>query len=241
VLHAGWLGYFSLACAAIAAAILLHFLIKKPQLDLRQKLFLFMGLGVFPTLAAATSTVAGMERLTTRDFCGSCHVMEAHYQNASDPKAQSLAARHSRNPFFGKESCYACHADYGMYGYALTKLGGARHVYYYYLGGYGDMTMAEAKRAIHLVKPYDNLNCRQCHTTTARGWRDVPDHTALQKELFENRVSCASGGCHGFAHPFTKGPDGLGMMSAASASAAASGAPVPVAPPSGAPQHGAKP
>jgi cytochrome c-type protein NapC len=203
--HAGpWLGYLALGAAAVAAAIILYYLIKKPPLDLRMKLFLFLGLGVFPTLTALSSTVAGMEATTDRQFCGSCHVMDAHYTDASDPKAQSLAARHSRNHHFGGQSCYVCHADYGMYGYPMTKLGGLGHVYHYYLGGYHKLTVEEAKREIHLAKPYDNLNCRQCHTTTARMWRDVPDHVALQKELLENKVSCASAGCHGYAHPFTK-------------------------------------
>jgi cytochrome c-type protein NapC len=210
--HAGpWLGYLAIGSAAIAAAILLYYLLKKPALDLRIKLLMFAGLGVFPAISAASSTVAGMERTTKREFCGSCHVMDDHYNNAADPKAQSLAARHSRNPFFGEQSCYVCHADYDMFGYALTKLGGMRHVYHYYLGGYREMSHAQARREIHLVKPYDNLNCRQCHTTTARMWSQVPDHQALKDELFSNKVSCASGGCHGFAHPFNKGADGLGL------------------------------
>jgi cytochrome c-type protein NapC len=203
--HSGpWLAYLALGSALVAAAILLHFLIKKPPLDLRAKFMLLLGLGVFPLLSAATSTVAGMERTTHREFCGSCHVMDEHFRNATDPKSQSLSARHTRNPYFGGESCYVCHADYGMYGYALTKLGGMGHVYHYYLGGYREMTAEQARHAIHLAKPYDNHNCRQCHTATARVWRDVPEHHALEAELEDNRVSCASAGCHGFAHPFTK-------------------------------------
>jgi len=209
--HAGpWLGYVALATAAIAAAILLHFLIRKPALDLRAKLMLLLGLGVFPAICAATSTVAGMEQTTHREFCGSCHTMDDHFGNATDPKEQSLAARHTRNPFFGEESCYVCHADYGMFGYALTKLGGMKHVYYYYLGGYREMSKEETRRSVHIAKPYNNLNCRQCHTTTARVWRSLPDHLAMEDQLAQNKVSCASPGCHGYAHPFSKGPDGVG-------------------------------
>jgi nitrate/TMAO reductase-like tetraheme cytochrome c subunit len=203
--HAGtWIVYVAFGAALAAAAILVAYLAKKPVLTITVKLWLFLGLGVLPAVAALSSTVAGMERTTHREFCGGCHVMGAHFADATDPKSQSLAARHSRNPFFGDHSCYVCHADYGMYGYPMTKLGGLRHVYLYYLGGYGKLTLEEAKREIHLAKPYDNLNCRQCHTTTARGWRDIPDHKSLEKELFSNQVSCASAGCHGFAHPFTK-------------------------------------
>jgi len=192
------------AAAAIAAAILITYLVRKPPLDFRVKLWLLMGLGIFPAVAAASSTVTGMQATTEREFCGSCHVMGAHYADTLDPKSQSLAARHSRNPYFGDHSCYVCHADYGMYGYAMTKAGGLRHVYYYHWGGYGEMTLEEAKQKIHLVKPYDNVNCRQCHTTTLHDWRRVPDHESLKTELESNRVSCASAGCHGYAHPFTK-------------------------------------
>src|SRR5690606_40343706 len=134
----------------------------------------------------ASSTVAGMETTTQRPFCGSCHVMDEHYMDSNDPNSQSLAARHSRNPMFGGNSCYVCHADYGMYGYAMTKAGGMRHVYEYYLGGYNKMSLAEATEKIHLRKPDDNTNCRQCHTTTAIGRRSVADHESLTNDLASN-------------------------------------------------------
>ena len=194
------------------------------------KLWLLVGIGALPTLSAGTSTVAGMEATTDREFCGSCHVMTGHFLDSSDPTSHSLAARHSRNPFFGGRACYVCHADYGMYGYPVTKAGGLRHVYLYYFGGYWKMTLAEAEREIHLVKPYNNLNCRQCHTTTGQDWHSVPDHEALHAELDSNRVSCASAGCHGYAHPFSK-PAKAGANPAASAAApsAASGSSPPSA------------
>lgn len=195
----------SLGCALAAGVIIVVHLVRRPVLDLKAKLWLLMGLGVFPALTAGTSTVVGMERTTHRNFCGSCHVMDAHFADTADPKSQSLAARHSRNAFFGDRSCYVCHANYGMFGYILTKAGGMRHVYEYYFGGYGKLTLEEAKRAIHLRAPYDNKNCRECHTTTLHDWRRVPDHGSLKAQLDSNEVSCASAGCHGYAHPFTKG------------------------------------
>jgi nitrate/TMAO reductase-like tetraheme cytochrome c subunit len=206
-LATSWLAWVALISASCAAGILIHHLIKKPVLSVATKLRLLLGLGVLPTVAAGASTVEGMQQTTHREFCGSCHVMGPHFENTKDVSSQSLAARHSRNPFFGDRSCYVCHADYGMYGYALTKAGGLRHVYLYYLGGYRQMPLAQAKKEIHLLKPYDNQNCRQCHTTTLHDWRRVPDHDSLKVELDSNKVSCASAGCHGYAHPFTK-PDG---------------------------------
>jgi cytochrome c-type protein NapC len=206
VVHPTPLGIVALACAALAAAILVVYLVRKPALSFAVKVWLFAGLGIFPAIAAASSTVSGMEATTHRHFCGSCHVMTAHFEDSSDPKSQSLAARHSRNPMFGDRSCYICHADYGMYGYAMTKAGGMGHVYEYYLRGYKDMPLEEAKKVIRLKKPYDNTNCRQCHTTSLHDWRRVPDHESLKTELESNKVSCASAGCHGFAHSFNKPP-----------------------------------
>jgi cytochrome c-type protein NapC len=202
--HPDPIGVVALLSAGVAASILLVYLIRKPVANLRTKLWLFLGLGVFPAITGASSTVGGMQATTHRHFCGSCHVMTAHFEDTLDPASQSLAARHSRNPFFGGKSCYVCHADYGMYGYAMTKVAGMRHVYEYYLRGYKDMPLEQAKKVIRLLKPYDNTNCRQCHTTTLHDWRRVPDHESLKAEVESNKVSCASAGCHGYAHPFTK-------------------------------------
>lgn len=231
-LATSWLGVLALLSALCAAGILVHHLVKKPVLNVSTKLRLLFGLGVLPTIAAGASTVEGMEQTTHREFCGSCHVMGAHFEDTKAPTAQSLAARHSRNPFFGDRSCYVCHADYGMFGYAVTKTGGLRHVYLYYLGGYRQMSLNEAVKDIHLVKPYDNQNCRQCHTTTLHDWRRVPDHDSLKAELDSNKVSCASAGCHGYAHPFSK-PDGSTTPRALPAPAPSSSATPDVARPLG--------
>ncbi len=198
------LAWVCLLCVAISGVILLHYLVKAPPLELRTKLTLALGLGLFPGLAATTSTVVGIQRTTERDFCGSCHVMGAHVQDAEDPSSVSLAARHARNPYFGEHNCYTCHADYSMVGYALTKINGLKHVYHYYASGYRQKTLEQALADIRLYKPYDNNNCRQCHTGRGPLWRQVPEHVPLEAALDANTVSCASDGCHGYAHPFSK-------------------------------------
>jgi nitrate/TMAO reductase-like tetraheme cytochrome c subunit len=204
--HAEPLSLITLAAAAAAAVILVRYLVLAPRLDLRVKLLLFLGLGVLPAISAGASTVAGMEATTHRSFCGSCHVMSAHFDDATDPSSQSLAARHSRNPFFGDRSCYVCHADYGMYGYVLTKAGGMRHVYLY-LTEYRKMPIEEAKRSIRIRQPVPNANCMYCHTTTAPRWLAVGDHASSLEAVRSGTVGCASAGCHGYAHPMTKLPD----------------------------------
>jgi cytochrome c-type protein NapC len=198
------LGWSCLLCALIAAAILVHYLVFRPRLMLTTKLRLALGLGVFPGLAAAASTAEGLRVSTQRSFCGSCHVMELHVRDAEDPAGSSLAARHARNPFFGDRNCYVCHADYGMYGTPMTKITGLKHVWKYYTDGYLDETTDQAVERIHLYAPYDNANCMQCHSGTLPKWRQVPEHVSLEGQLRANTVSCASEGCHGVAHPFSK-------------------------------------
>jgi cytochrome c-type protein NapC len=193
----------ALVCAVLAATILILFLVRRPRLDGGTKLWLLFGLGVFPLGVAMAGNVQGFHATKQRQFCGSCHVMIPHASDSNDPASFSLASRHARNAFFGQENCYVCHADYGMFGTVLTKLGGMRHVYEY-LMHYHDVSLEEAKETIHLIKPYPNTNCMQCHTTNVDLWTRVPDHKSALDDVRENRVSCASPGCHGFAHPFTK-------------------------------------
>jgi len=130
--------------------------------------------------------------------------MEPWTADSSDVSSTTLAARHARNPTFGGHSCYVCHADYGMYGTLTTKIGGMRHVYEYVLGGYHRMSIDEFVRTIHIKQPYPNSNCMQCHSTLTSGFLDEPDHAGMVDELRRGDVGCASDGCHGPAHPFSK-------------------------------------
>ncbi len=196
-------GLVAIACSLLAALILATYLIKRPALGIGTRLWLLLGLGVLPIGTALTGNVAGMQATKSVQFCGSCHVMLAHTGDAQDPMSQSLAARHSRNAMFGDESCYTCHADYGMFGAVFTKINGMHHVYAY-LMSYRDKPLEEALPELALYKPLPNASCMQCHSTTNRLWRDVGDHASSRDDVLVGKVSCASEGCHGFAHPFTK-------------------------------------
>ncbi len=202
--HLSPVALFAVACAACASAILIVYLVRRPALSAATKLWLLLGLGVFPVGTAVPGNIQGFEATKERRFCGSCHVMSAHAADSNDPNSQSLAARHARNQLFGQENCYTCHADYGMFGTIVTKAGGMMHVYNYYIGGYRNMSLDDAKKAIHIKKPYPNDNCMQCHSTTLAVWLAQPDHVSSLEAVRSGRLSCASGGCHGFAHPFTK-------------------------------------
>jgi cytochrome c-type protein NapC len=196
----------AIACAALSALINAYYLLLRPQLVRSTKIALFFGLGVLPIGVAATGNVEGMEATKAREFCGTCHVMKLHAEDSDNPASQTLAARHGRNQLFGAENCYACHADYGMYGTVLTKMGGMRHVYLYYTE-YRTVSMEEAKRTIKIRKPYPNANCTHCHSTQNDLWRKRPDHASSAQDTRDGRMSCASAGCHGLAHPFFAPPN----------------------------------
>jgi nitrate/TMAO reductase-like tetraheme cytochrome c subunit len=197
------MGWVSVVSAGIAGAILLVHLVRRREVTATTRLWLLLGLGVLPIVTAGTANVAGFEATQSRKFCGSCHVMIPHAEDSGDPKSLSLAAVHARNEYFGQNNCYTCHKDYGMYGYVLTKMGGMRHVYLY-LTEYRSMPLAESKTAIRILKPLPNANCMHCHTTTAPAWLAVPDHASSLESVKSGKLSCASVGCHGFAHPMTK-------------------------------------
>lgn len=199
----GWMGWIAVGSAACAAVILIGFLVKRPALVASSKLALLLGLGVFPILSAATANVQGFEATQSRRFCGSCHVMEPHAHDSEDPTSNTLASIHSRNESFGGDNCYTCHKDYGMYGFVMTKIGGMRHVYLY-LTEYHSMPLEESNQSIRILKPLPNGNCMHCHTTRAPRWASIPDHASSLQLVRADQISCASAGCHGFAHPMTK-------------------------------------
>jgi nitrate/TMAO reductase-like tetraheme cytochrome c subunit len=194
------LALFSLACAVCAAVILVGYLVLRPRIDGHTKVWLFLGLGVFPILAALSGNVQGYETTKQRTFCASCHVMAPETSDSDNLHGTSLSSRHGRNALFGPENCYVCHADYGMYGTVTTKYGGLKHVWMYYRY-YRDVSVEDSKKTIALYKPYPNDNCMQCHSTTLDLWKAVPDHKAALEDVRAGRVSCASSGCHGYAHP----------------------------------------
>jgi cytochrome c-type protein NapC len=190
------------ASAALSAIILVGYLVVRPPLGRAIKLWLLLGLGVFPIGAAFAGNVQGFEATKDRVFCGSCHVMALHQADSDDRASGSLASRHARNAMFGYENCYMCHADYGMFGTILTKAGGMRHVWLY-LTEYRQTSIEEAKKTIHLREPSKmNGNCMQCHSTEDTLWLKVPDHRASLDDTRAGRLGCASAGCHGLAHPF---------------------------------------
>lgn len=192
-----------LATAAAAAAVLLWYLVRRPALTRGTKIALLFGIGLLPIATAGNGNVAGFHATMERQFCSSCHVMAPYGDDAASPASESLASRHSRNEAFGEESCYTCHASYGMFGTVATKLAGMRHVYEYVFN-YRAMPIDEFLATIHIREPFPSSTCIRCHSTETAGFRRVGDHASTLAEVRAGTVSCASDGCHGPAHPFSK-------------------------------------
>jgi hypothetical protein len=199
----GWVEGMAVVSAAVAAGLLVLHLVRRPALDGSTKIRLLLALGVLPISAALSANVAGFQATQARTFCGSCHVMIPHASDSEDRASTSLAAIHARNHVFGADNCYTCHKDYGMYGYVLTKMGGMRHVWLY-LTEYRSMPLETSKHDIRIRAPLPNDNCMGCHTSTAPRWLAVSDHASSLESVRSGRTSCASPGCHGYAHPVTK-------------------------------------
>lgn len=197
------LSWASLACALLAIALLLWFLVRRPPLVRATKLVLLLGIGILPIGAAFTGNIVGFERTLERDFCSSCHTMTPYTSDSADPRSTSLAALHARNHQFGDRNCYTCHADYGMFGTISTKLSSLSHLTMYFTE-YRSMPVDESLSRIRLYKPYPNAICVQCHSTELPGWSEVEEHAAATELIRSGALSCVSAGCHGPAHPFSK-------------------------------------
>jgi cytochrome c-type protein NapC len=193
----------AIGCAIVSALILVWLFFRKPPLTNATKLWLLLAIGVLPLATATTGNIAGFEATKSRHFCGSCHVMTPYKTDSEDPKSTTLAARHSHNELFGEENCYACHADYGMFGTIVTKMGGLRHVYEYTMH-FRNMPLEEAREKIRIRSPFKNSTCMHCHSTEGPTWNAVKDHASILYAVRGGYVSCASEGCHGPAHPFSK-------------------------------------
>ena len=67
-----------------------------------------------------------------------------------------------------------------------------------------NMSLDEARDKIHIRTPFQNATCIHCHSTDGPIWNKVVEHASLLPRLRDGSVSCASAGCHGPAHPFSK-------------------------------------
>ena len=112
-----------------------------------------------------------------------------------------------------------------MFGMPITKLGGMRHVWYYYTQNWEAPDHAPPK----LLKPYSHEACKACHPPD-RAHQPL-EHQVHREAIMSNEVGCTAAGCHGRPHPVNPKAAREAASEAAAATAHDAGARRPPAPP----------
>ncbi len=172
-------------------------LVARPSITMTRggKQLAFVVLFLLPVIAASMGAAEQMQRTEQTQFCLSCHIMEPYGKSLLVDDATYLPAAHYQNGRIPRDqACYTCHTDYVLYGTALAKLRGFRHVYMQYIG--------HATPPIHLYTPYNNRECLHCHLGS-RSFEEAVVHTAdpaVMAAIKSNQTSCLSSGCHQTVH-----------------------------------------
>ena len=156
------------------------------------KILAFIGLCVLPAMCIVGGMNAQMQRSEKTSFCISCHAMENYGKSlyVDDPKY--IPAQHFQNHRVpADEACYACHADYSLYGPFKDKLRGMTRLYMQYV--------STPPKTITIPGGFNNLQCLHCHEG-ARSFMEDPVHSAMMSSLESNQLSCVSSGCHDMVH-----------------------------------------
>jgi len=158
------------------------------------KIVAFIGLCVLPALCIVVGMGTHIQRSEQRRFCISCHVMVPYGQSLYLDDSKFLPAQHFQNHRVPPETaCFACHADYTIYGPFKDKLRGLTRIYMQYV------STPPAPAAIRIPGGFDNAQCLHCHEG-ARDFVENPVHSALIDSLISNQMSCLTSGCHDAAH-----------------------------------------
>ncbi len=156
------------------------------------KIAAFIGLCVLPALCVAGGVNFHMQRSEQTSFCISCHAMEPYGRSLYVDDPSYVPAQHFQNHRVpADQACYACHADYTIYGPLKDKLQGMKRVYMQYI--------STPPNPIEIPGGFNNRNCLRCHLG-ARSFQENPVHTAILDTLKSNQLSCISSGCHDMVH-----------------------------------------
>jgi nitrate/TMAO reductase-like tetraheme cytochrome c subunit len=154
-----------LAIAMIAAALLSLVLARRGSRSSLLGIVRLLGLFVCPLFLLPIGNFATFETSKRVEFCHSCHsAMDPYVADMQSQNSRTLAARHFVNRYIQNDQCYACHADYGVFGAAKAKLRGLRHLYYWVSGA----PTALGNEQITHYGPYKNSLCLTCHAGSKR-------------------------------------------------------------------------
>lgn len=156
------------------------------------KIVAFIGLAVLPALCVVGGMNAHEQRSETTQFCISCHAMERYGRSLYVNDPNYIPAAHFQNHRVpADEACYACHADYTLFGPLKDKLRGVTRIYFQYV--------STPPNPIRIPGGYSNNQCLRCHLG-ARSFQENAIHAAIMDTLISNQMSCISSGCHDTIH-----------------------------------------
>jgi len=156
------------------------------------KILAFVALFILPVLCVGAGVSAHMQRSEQTKFCISCHAMEPYGRSLYVDDPNYIPAQHFQNHRVpADQACYACHADYTIYGPFKDKLRGLKRVYMQYV----------STPPAHITIPggYNNNQCLHCHNG-ARSFEENPVHQAIMASIVSNQMSCVTSGCHDTVH-----------------------------------------
>jgi cytochrome c-type protein NapC len=156
------------------------------------KILAFIGLCVLPALCIVGGMNTHMQRSEQRRFCVSCHAMVPYGQSLYVDDPTHLPAQHFQNHRVPPDmACFACHADYTIYGPLKDKMRGLTRIYMQYV--------SSPPNPIRIEGGYKNHQCLHCHAG-ARSFEENPVHSAIMDSLTSEQMSCLTSGCHDTAH-----------------------------------------
>jgi cytochrome c-type protein NapC len=159
------------------------------------KILAFLGLFIFPAMAAMLGFESHLERSKETSFCLTCHIMGPYGRSLYVDDPSFIPAAHFQNARVPRDqACYTCHTDYSIYGGFKSKIRGLHHIYAQYL--------TTPKQPIKLYSAYNNRECLHCHLG-ARSFEQGAVHTAdpqTMQDIKNNKLSCTSSGCHANVH-----------------------------------------
>lgn len=178
----------------VLAVVLAFFFLIRPAVTAspREKILAFIALFILPVLCVGGGMYTHMQRSEQTRFCISCHAMAPYGRSLYVDNPNYIPATHFQNHRIPVETaCYACHADYTIYGPLKDKLLGVTRIYMQYV--------STPPTTIHIRGGYSNLQCLHCHAG-ARNFEANPVHQAIMDSLKSNQISCISSGCHDTVH-----------------------------------------
>ncbi len=157
-----------------------------------EKILALIALFILPILCIGGGLSAHLQRSQQTRFCISCHVMTPYGRSLYVNDPSYIPAAHFQNHRVPPDTaCYACHADYTIYGPLKDKLEGVRRIYLQYI--------STPPAHITVRGGYKNGQCLRCHGG-ARNFEEDAVHQAIKDSLVANQMSCISSGCHDTVH-----------------------------------------